>query len=84
MKLIEFPEQNLVIARNQPQYRPLPAYKYKEDLKGSIICCWKPTWKERFLILFGKPIWHNILTFNQPLQPQLLSLDKPKMPKWIA
>lgn len=40
MKLIKFPEHNVVYAEN------------------------------------GK-IWHRILTFGQPLQPQLLEIDKP-------
>jgi len=38
MKPIEFPEQNCVLAENQPPYLPLPAYKptYKEE-EGLVI-----------------------------------------------
>ena len=77
MKLIEFPEQTVVIAKDQPQYNPLPAYKYPDDPQGRIACCWSLTWRERFKVLFSGLLWHQVLTFNQPLQPQLLTVEKP-------
>lgn len=79
MKLIEFPEQTVVIAKNQPNYMPLPAHQFHGDPYGRIACCWKLTWKERISILFTGLVWHQVLTFNQPLQPQLLTVEKPKM-----
>jgi hypothetical protein len=82
MNLIDFPEQNIVYSKDQPQYRPLPAYKYHDDPEGRIVCCWKLTWRERFRVLFGGLIWHSILTFNDYLQPQLLSTEKPDMPDY--
>ena len=81
MKLVEFAEQTVVIAKNQPEYLPLPAYRYRSDPEGRIVCCWELTWRERFRVLFGAPIWHHVLTFNQLLQPQLLTLEKPQMPE---
>lgn len=80
-QLIEFPEQTIVIAKDQPQYRPLPAHRVPRDPQGRIICCWKLSWFDRLRILFGGVIWHQILTFNEPLQPQLIGLDKPAMQK---
>lgn len=80
MTLIEFPEQTVVIAENQPQYLPLPAYRYANDPQGRIVCCWKLTWPERIALLFSGKLWHQVLTFNSPLQPQLLTADKPSMP----
>lgn len=79
MKLIEFPEQTVVIAKDQPPYIPLPAYQYPDDDEGQIVCCWSLSWRERFKVLFSGRIWHNVLTFNKPLQPQLLQVDKPAM-----
>ena len=79
MNLIEFPEQTVVIAKDQPQYNPLPAYKYPDDPQGRIACCWSLTWRERFRVLFYGHIWHQILTFNSALQPQLLTVEKPVM-----
>ena len=29
MKIIEFPEQTLVIAKDQPEYQPLPAHRLR-------------------------------------------------------
>lgn len=79
MELVEFPEQTIVIAKHQPQYRPLPAYQYR-DKEGTIVCCWRLTFRERLKVLFTGKIWHHILTFNGALQPQLLDTSKPDMP----
>jgi hypothetical protein len=80
MKLIEFPEQNIVIAKDQPQYLPFPAHRLA-DPEGTVIACWSLSFMERIRILFTGKIWHSILTFKQPLQPQLLSTIKPDMHK---
>lgn len=79
MKLIEFPEQTIVIAKNQPEYMPLPAFVDKDpDYNASrITCCWQLTFKERLKLLFTGLIWHSVLTFNSSLQPQLLQVNKP-------
>lgn len=78
MKLIEFPEQTVVIAKDQPEYLPLPAHRFS-GADGRIACCWQLTWIERLTVLFRGQIWHQVLTFNQPLQPQLLTVEKPPM-----
>lgn len=78
MELIEFPEQTVVIAKDQPEYRPLPAHRFGDD-QGTIACCWSLTFWERLRVLFSGKIWHQVLTFNQPLQPQLLTVEKPVM-----
>lgn len=77
MKLINFPEQNTVIAKNQPEYNPLPAHRFTNDSQGRIACCWQLTWRERLFVLWSGKLWHQILTFGQPLQPQLLTVEKP-------
>lgn len=79
MDIVRFPEQTVVYAENQPEYRPLPAYVYS-DREGRITCCWSLSWKERLKVLFSGRIWHTILTFHGPLQPQLLEVEKPAMP----
>ena len=78
MTLIEFSEQTIIIAKDQPQYQPLPAHRFNDET-GRIACCWKLTWRERLSVLFSGVIWHQILTFNQSLQPQLLTVEKPEM-----
>jgi hypothetical protein len=83
MKLEDFPEVNTTIAKNQPEYLPIPAYRYKGDDRGRIVFCWKPSWRERFELLFGGVLWHHVLTFNHPLQPQMLTTVKPEMPPHV-
>jgi hypothetical protein len=80
VKIVEFDEQDVVYAKDQPEYLPLPAHKFDNaDGQGRIACCWKMTIKERIKVLFTGIIWHEVLTFNAPLQPQLLSVNKPLM-----
>lgn len=78
MQLIEFPEQTVVYAKDQPEYNPLPAHQTGND-QGEIICCWKLSWRERMRLLITGHVWHHILTFNLPLQPQRLQVEKPVM-----
>lgn len=74
MDIVQFPESNVTYAENQPQYRPLPAFK---DEDGTVVSCWAPSLKERLKILFTGKIWLSVMTFNNPLQPLLMSADKP-------
>jgi hypothetical protein len=81
MKLIEFPEQTVVIAKDQPEYYGMPAHCFRANPEeGRIACCWRLSWWERLTLLATGRIWHQILTFNHPLQPQLLTVEKPDMP----
>ena len=79
MKIGTFPEVTVIFAKDQPQYRPLPAYRIEGDPKGRVICCWELSWRERLVLLFRGVLWHQILTFNHPLQPQLITTRKPEM-----
>lgn len=76
MSPITFTGSNIVFGDGQPQYRPLPAHLADD---GRLTCCWKLTWRERAVIFFKGIIWHQVLTFNQRLQPQLLGVRKPKL-----
>lgn len=84
MKIIEFPEQTVVIARDQGRYLPLPAYREPGDREGRVVCCWRLSWADRVQVLLTGKLWHSILTFNAPLQPQLLSVWKPMMDKGLT
>lgn len=79
MRLIEFPEQTVVVAKDQPEYEPLPAHQFG-DREGRITCCWELTDDELAELLKTKRIWHTVMTFGGPLQPQLLTVEKPEMP----
>jgi hypothetical protein len=78
MTLIEFKEQTTVIGKNQPEYKPMPAHQF-HDPDGRIAMCWRLTWGERIKLLFTGCIWQQTLTFGLPIQPQLLTVEKPDM-----
>ena len=80
MNLTDFPERTLLIGAGQEQYQPLPAYRYQQDPCGRVVFCWKPTFRERVIILLTGRIWQQVLTFNQPFQPTKLEVEKPEMP----
>lgn len=65
---------NAVYAKDQPEYIPLPCYR-EED--GTITIRWKLSWRERWTIFKNGCLWHQVLTFNAPLQPIKLSHDCP-------
>lgn len=77
MNLIKFPGHNVVYAEKQPEYFPLPALRLN-NAEGEIICCWQLTWRERLQVLLGGKLWHSVLTFGGPLQPQLLATSEPE------
>jgi hypothetical protein len=64
----------ITFAKDQPQYRPLPAYR-SED--GYVVTRWSLTWRERLNILFSGNLWLSVLTYNRPLQPVKLSTVAP-------
>ena len=74
MKPCNFKEANVTFAENQPEYRPLRAYRNPD---GMVVSCWEMTVKERLKVLcFGK-VWLRMLTFNRPLQPVTLETCSP-------
>lgn len=74
MKPINFPESNIVFAKNQKEYLPLPAFKSD---KGDVISLWQLSFIERIKVLFTGKLWLYVLTFNSPLQPQRPTVDYP-------
>lgn len=79
MKCVEFKEQNVVFGKGHPEYLPLPAHKFRNSSSGQMVCCWGMSWKERLTVMFTGKIWHQVLTFHDPLQPQMLQVRKPDM-----
>jgi len=78
MKIINFKGSNVVYGAGQEEYLPLPAHKTAE---GIVTSCFKLNLWERLKTLITGRIWFSVMTFNGPLQPQLASVDKPKMGK---
>lgn len=77
MKPVEFPGVNVVFAKDQPEYVPLPAMKVPNDPQGLIITKWQLSPDELKRIQETGTIHLSVLTFNKPLQPVLLTVDLP-------
>ena len=71
-----FPQSNCVLAKDQPEYQPLPVCRVGDD-DGTMVSCWRLTWGERLRVLFGGRLWLSQLTFGQPLQPQRIDVVTP-------
>lgn len=74
MQPIDFPERNALIAEHQPEYLTLPCHSAKD---GTETFCWELSDEEIKLLAETKKLWHQVLTFNRPLQPQMLMVEKP-------
>ena len=75
MEPIEFEGHNVVYAKDQPEYKPLPAYKFNTP-EGEVVTCWKLSFRERIRILFTGKLWVCLMTFNKPLTPSLFTTKK--------
>lgn len=74
MEPVEFKSCNTTYAKDQSMYLPLPAFR---DEAGKVTVCYKLSIWERLITLFKGNVWFQALTFNKPLQPQLLSVKNP-------
>lgn len=65
MKPVEFPGVNVVFAKDQPEYMPLPAMKIHNDPQGLIITKWQLSPEELERVKETGTIHLSMLTFNQ-------------------
>lgn len=79
MNAIEFPEMNVKFAENQPEYETLPAFKKENDPYGLVVTKWQLSPDELEEVKKTGTIHLSMLTFNQPLQPVLLSVAFPEL-----
>lgn len=77
MEPIKFEGANIVYGANQPEYKPLPAEK-RPGQSGEILTCWELSPDELKRVQETGKIWLGVLTFGQPLQPVILSVEKPE------
>ena len=79
MKPINFAGANVVFAKDQPQYLPLPAYIEKGDPEGKVSTVWQLSAEELEKIQEnGGKIELCQLTFGKPFQPVKLSVYEPE------
>lgn len=72
MEPVFFNGVNTIYGAKQSEYRPLPALKSKD---GTVITCWRLSQEEIKKIQETGVVFCLMLTFNQPLQPVLLSSE---------
>lgn len=75
MRPKNFEEANVEIAKDQPEYQPLPAF-VNNTPEGEVISCWELSFKERLRVLFKGEIWLMVMSFNRPLNPVYLTTNK--------
>jgi hypothetical protein len=70
-----FEHLEIVVAKNQPEYEPLPALPVDDAQK--IITRWRFSWRERLQVLFRGDLYLWVWTFRRPVQPVFLEVSKP-------
>lgn len=70
--------ESVVYAKDQPEYIPLPVRRSHD---GEVVSRWKPNWRARLAVAFGADFYLTMLTFNQPLTPIRVSVEKPEYVK---
>jgi hypothetical protein len=62
-------QEEFVIAKNQPQYIPLPATVINTHEGVAVVTRWRPTAEELHQLFEGADVWITHLTFGGKLQP---------------
>lgn len=75
MKPIEFTEQTTIVAKDQPEYIPLPAF-IDQGPEGAVIFCMGLSIRERITLLFTGKLWCSLLCFHKPVTPSFFSVKK--------
>lgn len=66
----------VVFAKDQPQYNPLPSLRTPD---GRVVSRWKLEPNDLLLIQNGVDIYLTLHTFNEPLQPIMLTVGPPDL-----
>jgi hypothetical protein len=86
MQPVEFPQQNEVLAKNQPQYTPLPVFiKFEtvqtadgpKEVPMEMTACLQLSPEEIAEINATSKLWHTQCVFGNPFQPIRLSTQNP-------
>jgi|ERR1044072_1026225 hypothetical protein len=87
MKAIDFPQQNEVIAKDQPEYIPLPAFlniqqvRFNDGTEGPAVidltCCFQLSPEEVAQVIATGKIWYTQVVNNQSMQPIHMSVVNP-------
>lgn len=77
MKSVKFPEVNIHLAENQPEYETLYVHLDKNDPQFPMTACFELTDEQIKEIVETRKIWFTQLTFGGSFQPINLSTQNP-------
>lgn len=77
MKAIEFAQQTAILAKDQPEYQPLPVHIDHGDKMVPMTCCFELSPEEIKEINETGKLWYTQSTFGQPFQPIRMATSNP-------
>lgn len=77
MQPVEFPQQTAILAKDQPQYTPLPVHVGSKDENFPMTSCLELNDEEIAELIATRKLWHTQITFGHPFQPVRLSTQNP-------
>jgi len=78
---VQFPEANVLLARDQGEYEPMAVYFFG-DAEGRVAMCFRLSDAEIEEIVRTRTLWIQQLTFNRRFQPMGLTTQRPEdLPK---
>ena len=73
----------IVIAKDQPEYIPLPAVRLLNP-EGDLITRWELSDAEIERVIESRSIYLTMMTFNRAVTPVMLSVDPPEIGVRVA
>lgn len=77
MTPVEFSQANVVLAKDQPEYVPLPVFMNRYDQTVPMTACFELSDEELGEIILTKRLWLTQLTFGRSYSPIELSTQNP-------
>lgn len=77
MKAADFPQRNVLLAENQPEYETLPAHVDTDAPELPFTTCFELSDEEVEEIVRTRRIWHTQLTFGHAFQPVRMATTNP-------
>jgi hypothetical protein len=77
MQPVEFPQQTAILAKDQPQYTPLPVHVGPPEEGYPMTACLELSEEEKAEIAATGKFWLTQITFGHPFQPIRLSTQNP-------
>lgn len=84
MRSIEFPQANIALAKDQPEYETLHVHADINDPTLPMTACFELSPEEVMEIYRTGKIWFTQLTFGKPFQPIRMSTSNPYVQEEIV